>query len=391
VSDGDDQSRASEVLEFRDVVVTPFAELLDSWLGGNDHKGGPAWPDWDSQRAARHCRRGSPIDVQPDPATPVTAIQGPIAWGGPVVHHFGHQIGDFSMRLLPTVNALPGVPIAFASSPRHKIAPGAPPDWFWGILDWLGIPRDHVVFVSEPTLVHHLCVLPQAEQPWGPGPNAAALDELDALVDERLGHIARSGAVYVSRAAHVARLAAEEFLEQALGAAGVAVIRPEDLPLGSIDLLPTYASADQLIFTEGSAMHAMQLLGRGLGDLIVINRRTMPLRFAEKSLEPRVRSLSYIDAARTVICPLRPDGKPAFSLGITILDPEHLLKELTPFLPGLSAHMDLDAYRQAQSVDVLRWLAKLDPWWTSSPESLDHLLATIREAGVALGRSLDEP
>jgi hypothetical protein len=387
LGDGE-QTRAGAALDFRDVVVTPFTDLLDSWLGGGrlDHKGGPAWPDWDSQTSARHCRNGVPIDVEPDPAAPVATIEGPLAWGGPVVRHFGHQVGDFSMRLLPTARALPGVPIAFASSPRHKIAPGAPPDYFWGILDWLGIPRADALFVSEPMLVRRLSVLPQAEQIGGPGPDAATLDMFDDLVDRRLGKVARTGAVYVSRAAQVARFAAELHLEQAFAAAGVTIIRPEDFPLGSIDLLPVYASAGVLIFAEGSALHATQFLGRGLGDIVIINRLKAPvphwLPLWRTSLEPRVRSLSYVEATHALISPLAPSGKPALSYGITMLDPDRLLEALTPFVPGLDLHLDSDAYREAQSDDVLRWLAKLHPRWISSPDSMDHLLTTIKDAGV---------
>jgi hypothetical protein len=377
-----ENSPAGQVLEFRDVVVSPFTDLLDSWLGGLDHKGGPAWPDWDSQTTARHCQHGHPVDVEPDPVTPVATIDGPIAWGGPVVCHFGHQVGDFSMRLLPTAHALPGVPIAFASSPRQK-AVGAPPDYFWGILDWVGIPRGAAFFVSEPTLVRRLCVLPQAEQIGGPGPDAATLDTLDDLVDRRLGKVAHRDMIYVSRAAQVARFASEQYLEQALAAAGVTVIRPEDFSLGSIDLLPAYASADVLIFAEGSALHAMQFLGRGLGDVVIINRRHRPRRpFGRSSLEPRVRSLSYVDATRALIHPLRPDGIPARSFGITVLDPQRLLEALTPFVPAL--HLDFHAYEQAQRDDVLRWLAMLDPKWISSPESMEHLLTTIKDAGIAM-------
>jgi hypothetical protein len=45
-------------LIFRDVVVSPFDELLEASSGRSDHRGGPDWPDWDRQTVARHRRRG---------------------------------------------------------------------------------------------------------------------------------------------------------------------------------------------------------------------------------------------------------------------------------------------------------------------------------------------
>jgi hypothetical protein len=392
VSDGGNQRRVGEVLEFRDVVVSPFTELLNLFTGGNQHKGGPAWPDWVSQTAARHCQVGRPVDTEPDPATPITTIDGPVAWGGPVTAHFGHQIGDFSMRLLPTARALPGVPIAFAFDPRLERRPAdKPPDFFWGILDWLGIPREQVFFVSEPTLIKELFVVPQAEQVGGPGPDSATLDMFDDLVQQNLGTVARQGIFYVSRAPQVARLAGEEHLEQVLASSGVTILRPDDFRLGSIDLLPTYASAEVIIFVEGSAVHSMQLLGRSFDHVAVIHRRSWPggAQFCRASLDPRAQSLTYIDSVTGLIHPLRPSGEPAREYGLTMLDPERLLDALSPLIPDLAARFDHDAYRRAQEDDVRRWLASLGPGWTSSPESRDHLRATIAEAGLTVDKDLD--
>jgi hypothetical protein len=369
-------------LHFRDVVVSPYTELLNIFTGGSDHKGGPAWPDWDSQTLARHCRLGVPADIEPDPVAPVATIDGPVAWGGPVTRHFGHQIADFSMRLLPTARALPGVPVAFASHPRFEVASGAFPDFFGSILDWFEIPRRDVIFISEPTLIRHLIVLPQIEQLERPGPDSAGLDMLDALVERRIGTLAKRGTVYVSRAAQVARFAGEEYLETALAASGVTILRPENIQL--IEQLRTYASADVLIFAEGSALFALRLLGRGLGDVVVINRRETPtsgFKFCEKSLEPRVQSLTYVDARLGLVHPLRPSGMPATEYGLAFLDPRTLLEALSPF--GLEVNLELDVYRRAQGEDLARWLASLDPSWTSSPEAMNHLVGTIRELNQA--------
>ena len=51
---------------YRDVIVVPYQALLDKWQDGEFHQGGPMWPEWDRQLAARHCRGGLPVDVMPD-------------------------------------------------------------------------------------------------------------------------------------------------------------------------------------------------------------------------------------------------------------------------------------------------------------------------------------
>ena len=272
--------------------------------------------------------------------------------------------------------------MAFAS--RHLLD-GDPPEFFWGILDWFGIPRDDTRMVSDPTLVPRLFVLPQAEQPMGPGPAPDTLDALDDIVGQRLGGLTQTGVVYVSRASEKrARFAGEEYLELAFSAAGVKVIRPETLPLA--EQLRVYASATTLIFAEGSAIHGAQLLGRSLGDVVIVMRRPWiqpednPFR---PNVEPRARSLTGVNAVIGLIHPLRPWGGPAIERCLTLLDPEALLGALAEFVPDLHLHLDPEAYRRAQHEDVFRWVAAL-PAKLKSPESIQHLMKTITSAGLTI-------
>ena len=99
---------------FHDVVVVPYTDLLDRWRDGEIHRGGPMWPEWERQVGARHRRAGSPVDVRPaEPEGPIDEA-GPMAWGGAIVDQFGHQVADFSARLLATAQARPDLPVAFA-------------------------------------------------------------------------------------------------------------------------------------------------------------------------------------------------------------------------------------------------------------------------------------
>ena len=49
-----------ESLTFTDIQVTPYNEDIPWQVVG-----GPRWPDWDQQVAARLCRRGVPIGTEP--------------------------------------------------------------------------------------------------------------------------------------------------------------------------------------------------------------------------------------------------------------------------------------------------------------------------------------
>ncbi len=301
-----DWSPAGET--FRDVVVVPYSDLLDRWRDGEIHRGGPIWPDWEAQVAARHGRGGRPIDVRPaDPEGPIS-VAGPMAWGGAIVDAFGHQVADFSARLLATVQARPDLPIAFASRPDlGYVDLASAPGYFRSILEWFGVTPDRVRIITTPTRATELFVAPQAEQLGGPGPEAGYLDALDALADERLGPAGRDPRMlYVSRAAMEARFAGEPYLETVLGAAGVRVLRPESLPLTA--QLQDYRAAADIVFAEGSALHALQLLGHVGADVGVLERRP-GTRLAEASLRPRVRDLTYEEVA-TQAPPRDPADRP---------------------------------------------------------------------------------
>ena len=101
------------LLSFRDVVVTPYTDLLQ-FSQGEYHRGGPRWPDWDRQTVARQCRYGKPDDTEPPEAEPTARLGGPLAWGGAVTSVFGHQIADFSTRLLPTLDEVPDARFAYS-------------------------------------------------------------------------------------------------------------------------------------------------------------------------------------------------------------------------------------------------------------------------------------
>ena len=368
---------------FRDVVVVPYAALLDKWQDGEFHQGGPIWPEWDQQIAARHCRGGLPVDVRPiapeDPERYVEAL----AWGGGIDPQFGHQVAEFSARLLATTLTRPELPIAFSSKPERgwRTIYDTPP-FFEAILHWFGIPPERVHLVNEPTRVGELFVAPQAEQLDGPGPSAAYLDALDAMATARLHELptARIPALYVSRAGMTARFAGEAYLEQRLEAAGVRVMRPESLPL--IEQIRAYRAADLIIFADGSAVHVLQLLGHIDAEVGVIVRRS-GTHIAEPNLEPRVRSLAYEDAIAGLICGILPSGRRATHLGLSVLRDDEIVDMFARLGVDIGSGWSESAFTEARDEDVLAWAdAQVAQPEQHGQGSVEQILDRTGQAGL---------
>jgi hypothetical protein len=360
-------------------VVTPYTDLFDRGRGGKAHRGGPRWPQWSTQTAARHCRHGRPDDDEPPESEPKSTLEGPVAWGGAIYGPFGHWICEFTSRLLPTLAEVPDV--RFAYSMREDFCDrwaswDEAPAHFRAILEWYGITGDRVDLITEPALVERLVVAPQAEQFGGPGPQPWYLDLLDAHTRMRLGEVERSGSLYVSRAGQHARFAGEEYLEDVLRKAGFRVLRPETVPIE--EQLRAYAGAESIVFAGGSAIHGLQLMGRTPADVTVLNRWSGDRPF-DLPLEPRVPSLRYFDAVRGLVRGLGLSGRPAHHCGISLLDPEKLLAVLP-----IDDAWDQKAFDAAVEADVERWLEKerTSPRW-AVPGSAELVDQSLRAAGLA--------
>jgi hypothetical protein len=372
------------MLHFRDVLVTPYTDLI----GPKYHRGGPHWPDWDKQVAARHCRqRGKPVDIEPEKRSPTTTLPGPLAWGGGICWHYGHQIADFSARLLPTLDELPDARFAF--SMRDDAVPfrswETTPDYFREILDWYGISEDRIELIAEPTTVERLVVAPQAEihyephaeQPRDAGPESWYLDLLDKHTYSRLGDIERSGALYVSRAAQIARFAGEAYLEQALAKAGFQVLRAETVSIE--EKLRAYAGAESILLAEGSGIYTAQLMGRALGDVTVLVRRPGGGQVVEPVLKPRSRSFRCLELLHGIVYGLTVAGGRGFFRGISILDSERLVGELR-----LGDVWDQGAFERARDADVTEWLEQeraSERWQV--PGSPELVMENLEAAGLS--------
>jgi hypothetical protein len=380
------------LLRFPHIVVSPYRTLLDPPEGEPLMRGGPHWPDFDRQTVARHCRDCSPVDSEPVPASgeprtlPVTA-----AWGGPLHGHYGHQLADFSMRLAPTLMAMPD-----ASFVVTGLAGDTPRTWdelpasTRQIFEWFALTPSRVHLLTEPTLVEALLVAPQAEQLGyqGPAPAPEYLAFLECLAERHLGPPERAGTVYVSRAGMVARMAGAAYLADLMSQAGVVVIRPETLPLR--EQLRAYRNAERLIFEDGSAAHTLQLLGGGLGDVSILHRRPGVGPFYAVSVRPRARHFHWVEVLRGFLTPYRPSGAHISSLGMGIPD-EALLLGALPELLGNDSHAatiragwNSAAFADAIERDLTTWSNQLGMYMNllCLPTTTAAITDGLAEAGL---------
>jgi hypothetical protein len=316
---------------YNNLRIAPFTALLDSTIGKADHQGGPDFPDWDTEVASRHCRYDTrPIDIRPEaPAAAPKFVAGNFAYLGPISHHFGHQVGEFSQRIMPTL--LSGFDGRFVFGAKSILSTDIERSsrFVLEIIDYLGLPRDRIRIINEDAILEHVVIAPQAETIFGKAPSD---DYLAALATRRVSReaVPSHRVIYISRAKIVRGVfAAEASLDRMMRAAGAHVVYPEQERLDH--LLSLYANADCIVGGEGSAFHAMQLMGKELPDVVVIRRRNDAALFGDKFLGARARSLSFVDAVTGGISG-RPDGRYR-ETGLIALDFDRLtdrLRETTP-------------------------------------------------------------
>jgi hypothetical protein len=337
---------------FVEIVVYPSQEMLRHPAGAF-FRGGPAWPRFETQIYARHCWRRipTPVDSRPRPSTrPVETVDRGI-WCGPISQHFGHMIADFGMRIAASSVLEETIPLVFSISDQGE---AEPPPFFWQIIDHLAIDRRRVLLVRKPTRFGRLTVLPQAERRFGGGPSRRHLRLMDAITAPPFPAGQDLGTVFVSRARlQKGRFAGEAYLEQALKAAGVIVFHPETADLHAQFRL--YRRTRRLIFSEGSALHALQLLGRVDAEVVILARRPWA-RMTAVSLRPRVGGVRTIRATRGFIYGLLPSGDRQHPAGISILDERRCISGLQALGIDIAPFWDPRVYAERRDGDIAAWI-----------------------------------
>jgi hypothetical protein len=294
-------------------------------LGGVLHQGGPIWPNWEQQDAARFNRYGRPVDDLPQPVSSRTIekVKHGI-WIGPVFPQFGHAVADFATRVLFSTNyGSADMPYLISRGTTNISSIDALPRWLQSVYQWLGLELSRIKIISDECMVENLSVFPQGEQ-LGCAPTEHYLDILEEnCCRQGLSMSEPKKTIYVSRSNHSPTFAGEIYFERQLQNSGVFVLHPEKMELR--DQIQAYLSGSHLIFAEGSAIHGLQLLGRLQCDVTVLVRRSGN-KLARQALKPRSNNLEYIDFNPKIICGLLPNGAEATHRGMAFIKPDKLIE-----------------------------------------------------------------
>lgn len=372
---------------FYDIPVVPFSSVLAGPMGGAEHLGGPIWPDWDNRTFERHCRDQKPIDLKPE----LTQEIAPFAldhafWGGPIANHFGHQIADFSMRILPSRFVEPNAKLVFSTSLYE------PPKWFHEVLRWAEIEPENVLFTKQAHQFNHLNVCGQSEQLWAVGPNSYHLDRMDEFIaNKALDLEVINNPIYVSRAGlgvAQAGFAGERYLEHCISEAGGHVFRPE---LHSIqDQLKVYLRASKLIFAEGSAVHLCQLLGR-FNAKIDILIRSQGINVGNQIITKRVPSYEYVDLLKNVVHGLTLTGENNLGNSISLFNVEAMHDYFYSQGLSISKFWNMNTYIDEAIKDICIWVqSNTGNRQFNTKESDLEVIRCLRSAGLdAIARHVE--
>lgn len=340
--------------KYRNIVVTPYEELMDTPRGLSFHKGGPIWPNW-NENENRH-RIGSVFtDIRPEiriSESDLEVISDDLYWCGAIVNHYGHQIVDFLSRVLSYKEILKkrGM-LCFSVHPRSGITSiKEAPVFFKYMLDWFGIPYQKIRIVSKPIMAKVLYSTPQNEAHGSDQLEKSYLDLLRSN-EEKIKFNTSTKPLYISRCGQkTGMIAGESYLEEYFIKNGIDVIRPEKYDL--LEQLKRYKSHKNLIFAEGSAIHTLQLLGKLDNNIFILNRREGE-RIAYNSLISRGATVKYIDLGANIFG-FNLSGNKAPELGICV-PKVNSLRKIFPYFDLPINLFDEHALGKAIEKDVRIW------------------------------------
>jgi len=295
---------------FLDILVYPDIELLKSPSGGSEHKAGPAYPDFEHETFCRHNRANGVVDDNPategDMGVYKTALnlKGSYIWGGCIINHFGHFVSEFSHRFLRASLDNPSAKILYSSKSGSEI-----PRFIQQIFEHFNV-SERIVLVEKPVVVEELIVYEQeAVLGSGKASNEDYLEIQNTFKSRALskGSSSAGKIIFVSRSKQRACFIGEGALDEFFSEVGVSVFYPENKSLA--EQLETYCLAQHIIFSEGSAMHGVELAGTISAKVSVLTRRAG--EFGRGFLQQRAKYLEYIRADGDAIGLYLNNGRPA--------------------------------------------------------------------------------
>jgi len=288
------------------LVIHRLLELFNAGKGGQVHLAGPIFPDFAEQGRSRHWRATAPVDECPPPpkhAAAIVSLDEDFVYGGCLTHHFGHFVAEFVHRIVPSVRAFPQLRVIFVAKAGEASQPL--PRWTQDILTHLGAGQ-RVLVVDTPVRVRCLHVYPQQEVLEGPPPPPAYLQALAQLQTQLPQDVPEGDCLFITRSGQGQGFAAEAVLDELFTRLGATLFAPEQHPVPV--QLAMYLRHKRLLFSEGSALHALQLLGRTPAEVTVLARRAWHM--GRNFLSPRVGALDYVNIRGGAVSGVMANGNP---------------------------------------------------------------------------------
>lgn len=330
--------------------------------------GGVVFEDADSPDVAplRHSRYWRPFDSSAKDANYDAYLPGQYIYGGPLYHHFGHFVAEMIHRIMPGRQIRPDWRLLFMAPLSQPGAPVEVPPYIAAVLDFFGLSLANIEIANRDTIVEDLLVV-ESGSDFGGGPKPGYTDLLETYTPGRIAQAVPedfgSGNLYVSRSKimHGGSYLGEKYLERWLATAGFKTIFPEDLPY--LHQIKYYASADTVVFCEGSACHGAEVLGtRGLNNCVLLGRRQNHLDIFSRILRSRSRTFngSVCGPDLGPVVGRTVTGEPLPNFSVSLLDPALITHLLRSANVAPAAPFNVPAYIEEAERDLLAHLSYHD-------------------------------
>ncbi len=298
---------------------------------------------------------------------PSVKLNGTYLYAGFAFRHFGHYMVECTHRLWAyskLTSSIKGV-VILPEKKGHKLSP-----FMEQALTYMQIPLKSVQLISTITEVEHLIVPEQASHIKNPFKLSSSYLDFLSENEEKFFHSYKSQnsdypeKLYVSRShlIHKGGIAGEAYIETILQEdENFYIFKPENYSLH--EQMNYYRHAKVCIFSEGSAIHGLELLGwlNKMSTVAIIFRRAGN-QFLSRVIESRSQNLCQFKSTK-MIHPLKNDmhkrPNPANILSI-FSNVDLLLKFFRDNDLGQLKNFNLNDFYQQEAMDILNYVMKID-------------------------------
>lgn len=316
-------------------------------------------------------------------------VPGTSLYGGVIFSQFGHFIAE-SLHRLWAIGSEPGLadaPIAFHTAGRKMVREGDYPGWMREIFALLGIDTGRIVLIDQATRFERLVIPSQGSiLGWGPvTPDYKALFPPKVRGGSPPEEGTGSPRLYVSRSRflHGGSYLGEALIEDMLARdAGFEILHPQEHSIAAV--VRKFEGTETAVFSEGSALHLLELCRRTPRNIFVICRRKYNAfhNYFENMLIKASERMEFFPVVE-VLVPLDWSSRrnePGWQNASALVDLAALTAALAGFC-GIALELPAEAdIRRAQALSLLQ--AVIDPRTTggqTTPEDLGRLLVALRD------------